>query len=336
MRSHFEQTQIKLPAHRLKRAVSLLIGAASILAIGSCDLLGMQNYSSLPPCVDSYCDCSDFTSQVLAQAVFDAFREDYYGLDRDGNGQACESVPIADLSLDWPTYFSNSEHLSLGNPSNAGKDNPNNLLIEKDSYVLSYSRARNVLNWASWRVDREWLGRTPRQDDFRPDGGLPRGFYQATSREYRRSGYDRGHMVPSGDRTATERDNSLTFLMTNIFPQARENNRGPWRELEEYGRDLVYQQGKSLYVVGGGYGNKGKAGKVTIPGRVWKVMVVLDEADDEVTRATEVIAVDMPNSDRIEEDWQVYRTTIDRIEIATGYDLLSEVPEDIQAAIESR
>ena len=313
-----------------------IVGWAAIATLlSSCDP-AVEGYANLPPCVDSYCDCSDFARQELAQLVIDTFKEDYYGLDRDKNGIACESVPQKDLSLDWATYFTNNEHLVLGNPSNAGKDNPDNLLIERDQYVISYSRDRNSLIWASWWVDDRWLGSTGRQDDFRPDGGLPKGFYQVTASEFRRSGYDRGHMVPSGDRTANPRDNSLTLLMTNIFPQADENNRGPWRELEEYGRALVYPQGKSLYVIGGVYGNKGKIGRVTVPGRIWKVMVVLDSPDDAVTRGTEVIAVDMPNSDRIESDWTLYRTTIDRIEIATGYDLLSETPESIQDVIESR
>lgn len=308
------------------------------LGVGGCDDLLTEDdvHAYLPPCTDSYCDCGDFASQALAQQVLESFDGDPYGLDRDRNGQACESVPQVDLSLDWATYFTNNEHLSLGNPSNAGQDNLNNLLIEREQYVLSYNRDRNVLNWASWRVDDRWLGSTDRQDDFRPDGGLPKGVYQATPGEYRRSGYDRGHMVPSGDRTANPRDNSSTFLMTNIFPQDPDNNRGPWRDLEAYGRDLVYQEGKALYVIAGTYGDKGSVGRVTVSGRVWKVMVVLDSPDDEVTRRTEVIAVDMPNSDRLQPNWELYRTTVDRIEIATGYDLLSEVSEDIQAAIESK
>ncbi len=98
----------------------------------------------------------------------------------------------------------------------------------------------------------------------------------------------------------------------------------------------MYQQGKAVYVIAGVYGDRGLVGRVTVPGRVWKVMVVLDAVDASVTRGTQVIAVDMPNSDRIESDWQQYRTTIDRIEIATGYDLLSEVPTGIQAAIEAQ
>ena len=311
--------------------------AVLTIACSGCSLLEEPDiFASLPPCVDSYCDCGDFKNQQLAQTVLSSFPEDYYGLDRDGNGLACERLPRADLSLHQATYFSNSEHLRLGNPSNADLEDPSNLLIERDQYVLSYSRDRNLLNWASWWVAPRWLGQSGRQDDFRVDGGLPQGFYQVTPGEYQRSGYDRGHMVASGDRTSTPKDNSITFLMTNIFPQARDNNRGPWRALEEYGRDLVYQQGKSLYVIGGTYGDKGSVGRATIPGRVWKVIVVMDSTEDRVTRRTEVIAVDMPNSDRIEDNWQAYRTTVDRIEIATGYDLLSDIPENIQAALESK
>ena len=321
----------------IRQGSALTIAAALSLGLSSCDeLLEDDIYASLPPCADSSCDCSDFISQDQAQQVLITFEDDVFNLDSDDNGTACESLPQGEIGLDWPTYFSNSEHLTFGNPSNAGKENPDNFLIERSQYVLSYSKNRNVLNWASWRVDDRWLGQTDRQDNFRPDGGLPKGFYQATPGEYRRSGYDRGHMVPSGDRTDTPQDNSITFLMTNIFPQASDNNRGPWRELEQYGRDLIRQEGKALYVIGGIYGEKDKVGRVTVPGRVWKVMVVLDDIDDDITRGTKVIAVDMPNSDRVDSDWQTYRTTVDRIEIATGYDLLSEVPESVQATIESR
>lgn len=327
-------TQVYRQFRWFRLVVAASVAALLAIGISTCNAPS-DLYASSPPCTDSYCDCSDFANQALAQDVLTAFKDDPYGLDKDGNGQACESLPRTDLIVDRAADFSNSEHLTFGNPSNAARDNPNNFLVEREPYVLSYSKARNGLNWASWRVDKRWLGSVDRQDNFSPDGELPEGFYQVTPGDYRRSGYDRGHMVPSGDRTLTPRDNSLTFLMTNIFPQVSANNRGPWRELEQYGRDLVQQKGKALYVIGGIYGDSGKVGRVTVPSRVWKVIVVLDNVKDDITRRTEVIAVDMPNSDRIEANWQTYRTTVDRIEIATGYNLLSEVSESIQAVIES-
>ncbi|MEA5466337.1 DNA/RNA non-specific endonuclease [Leptothoe sp. PORK10 BA2] len=294
----------------------------------------------LPPCVDQNCDCGDFISQDLAQLVFDDSDGDTYNLDGDGNGRACENLPQTTPELDWEAYFSNSPHLALGNPSHAGQENIDNYLIDREQYALAYSQSHGVLRWASWVLSRDWVGSTDRQDNFRPDGILPKGTYQVTPGDYTNSGYDRGHMVPSADRSATAQDNSSTFLMTNIFPQTADNNRGPWRELESYCRDLIYQQGKTLYIIGGIYGQQQPIAKERVipPSRTWKVVVIFEGEPtvDNVTDNTETIAVDMPNGNRLDEQWQTYQTSIDRIELATGYDLLSEVPEAVQAELEAR
>ena len=296
--------------------------------------------TSLPPCVNDDCNCGDFISQPLAQAVLDTFTGDPYSLDRDGNGQACEALPPLPPPLDAPTEVVSSPHLVLGNPSNAGTKNLNNFLIARKQYVLSYNRDRNLLNWASWEVDASWLGQVERQDDFRPDGALPPGTYQVTSRDYEGSGYDRGHIVPSADRNGTVDDNSATFLMTNIIPQTPDNNRGPWRDLESYIRDLVYQYDHSLHLYAGAYGERGQVGPnaVTVPSRLWKVVVVYDRMADGslgLTGETQIIAVDMPNRENVSEDWRHYQTSIDRIEIATGYDFLARLPDSLEAALEA-
>jgi len=94
-------------------------------------------------------------------------------------------------------------------------------------------------------------------------------------------------------------------------------------------------------VLGGIYGQRDTLAdnQINIPSRTWKVMLVFDQANPtaaDVTTQTEIIAVDMPNSRRVDDQWQTYLTSIDRIELATGYDLLSVIPEDIQAVIEAR
>ncbi|MBT9310930.1 DNA/RNA non-specific endonuclease [Leptothoe kymatousa] len=313
-----------------------------------CILTGCENLATeisdpnahLPPCVEQNCDCGDFISQELAQLVLDEFQGDPFKLDGDGNGQACERRPATTPELDWETYFSNSPHLVLGNPSHGGQENIDNYLIDREQYALAYSQSHGVLRWASWVLSPQWVGPAERQNDFRPDGILPKGTYQVTPRDYTGSGYDRGHMVPSADRTANEQDNSATFLMTNIFPQTAENNRGPWRELENYSRDLMYQQGKTLYIIAGIYGEQRPIAKdkVIPPSRTWKVIVVFDEEPsiENVTYSTQIIAVDMPNDTNLDEQWQSYQTSVDRIELATGYNLLSNIPEALQNELESR
>lgn len=232
-------------------------------------------------------------------------------------------------------------HLTLGNPSQAtaSLETPNNYLIEKPQYVLSYNRERGTANWVSWQLNQSWLGSIDRQDDFRPDETLPAGWYQVRPGDYASSGYDRGHLVPSADRTLTEADNSATFLMTNMIPQTPENNRQTWRELEEYSRELV-KQGKELYIVAGGSGSRRRLanGKITVPSHTWKVIVVLDQPGSGVKGVTEntpVIAVLIPNQNNL-KSWQNYQVSVDQLEVVTGYDFLSNVPAKIQTVIESK
>ncbi|NEQ96558.1 MAG: DNA/RNA non-specific endonuclease [Cyanothece sp. SIO2G6] len=234
---------------------------------------------------------------------------------------------------------SKPDHLLMGNPSNAGTE-PNNYLMLRPQYALSYNRDRATANWASWQLNQSWLGSTERQDDFRADTSLPIDWHQVDGNDYRGSGYDRGHLVPSGDRTNNRTDNSATFLMTNIIPQTPDNNREPWRDLEEYCRSLV-RQGKELYIIAGVDDGQVKLAdnQVTVPAFVWKVVVVLDKpglGTEGVVANTRVIAVNVPNADQVDDDWRTYRVTVDALESATGYDFLSAIPTDIQAVIESR
>src|SRR5215510_7666891 len=122
-----------------------------------------------------------------------------------------DNVQIGDFSSPPPT----SEHLTMGNPSNAvtNVNQPNNYLMEKPQYSMSYSRDNGGPNWVSWHLDSSWLGSTPRQDDFREDPTLPVGWYRVQATDFSGSGFDRGHMCPSADRTITVAANSATFLM---------------------------------------------------------------------------------------------------------------------------
>ena len=194
----------------------------------------------------------------------------------------------------------------------------------------------------------DWLGTADRQDDFRPDPALPESWYHVTASSYRGSGFDRGHNTPSADRTKTAEDNSATFLMTNMIPQAPENNQQTWANLEDYTRELV-ADGMEVYVIMGNYGKGGTGsngsastidnGNVTVPTRIWKVLVVLPEGDNDLQRisgSSRVIAVDTPNNNTVNADWGTYRTSVDVLEQATGYDLLSALSTQLQQALESK
>jgi endonuclease G len=234
--------------------------------------------------------------------------------------------------------------LLLGNPSNATPDinNENNYLMVKPQYTLSYNRSRATANWVAWRLESSWLGSTPRQDDFRPDSTLPLGWYQVTQNDYSGSGYDRGHMTPSGDRTNSVENNSATFLMTNMVPQLPANNQGPWEEFESYCRTLA-GQGNEIYIVSGPVGNIGTIanGRIVVPEYTWKVVLILPNGTNDlqrVTRATRAFGIVVPNFPplNINAPWRQFRVTVDAVENVTGFNFFSNVPKNTQELIERR
>ena len=231
--------------------------------------------------------------------------------------------------------------LALGNPSNAGAADPNNYLLVNNYFALSYNRDKAIPNWAAWRISPAEIGDFPRPepDPFRPDDRLPKGWKRVTPSDYTGSGFDRGHLAPSADRSGSVEAMTATFLMTNMTPQTGDLNRGPWAKLEAYLRTLV-TRGNDVYIYAGVYGENGKLkNKVSVPTNDWKVAVAVPTGSSvsDINENTRVIAVDMPNVKGIKNaDWQVYRTTVRQIEQNTGYNLISNLPQNIQDALETK
>lgn len=129
----------------------------------------------------------------------------------------------------------------LGNPTGATAD-PNNhqhYLIQRDIQALDYSDNLRQVNWASWHYTSGDSGSSGRSDAFAADTNLPPNFYWVQATDYSGSGYDRGHMCPSADRTDTYAHNVDTFRMSNMIPQAPDNNQGVWANLETYSRAIA-------------------------------------------------------------------------------------------------
>ena len=228
----------------------------------------------------------------------------------------------------------NNINISNNNPSQADSKNLNNLLIVKEEYILSYNCSKGIANWVGWRTSESDLGDLSRSDDFREDESLPKKCYQVDEKDYKGSGYDRGHLMPSGDRTKSKSANSSSFLMINMLPQHPSNNREIWRELEQYSRKLV-NRGLKLYTFAGGNGqiktiNKGK---ISVPRNVWKVILIENKRSGEV----KAIAVIMPNSEKVKKtDWTDYLVTVDKVESVTGYDFFAYLSDDVEEKIESK
>ncbi|HWW74816.1 MAG TPA: DNA/RNA non-specific endonuclease [Pyrinomonadaceae bacterium] len=236
-----------------------------------------------------------------------------------------------------------SLNVALGEPSGATDDpsNKNDYLLVKPQYVLSYNNEKGGPNWVSWRLEAADIGDVERQNNFHAEQSLPAGFKRVTPEDYTGTGFDRGHVCNSKDRTKTAADNSETFSMANMLPQTPDLNRQVWESLESYCRTLA-QKGNQLFIVAGGYGSAktiGRANKVNVPTNCWKIVLVLPAGTD-ISRADKnarVIAVDMPNTSGISLDtWQKYVTTVRDIEQKTGYHFFTDLPPDVADALKSK
>ena len=251
--------------------------------------------------------------------------------------------------------------LYFGNPTDSMPDSEMNAnyLMVKSQYTLSYNTRTLCPNWAAWHLDKSNMGPADRCDDFRPDEDLPEAWYgvKKADYQYNKYGFDRGHVCPSADRTATKLDNSMTFLMTNMVPQSPDNNRVIWMHFENYERELV-NKGNEVYIIAGPYGTGGTSQKGTfdeipitlkskevlhmnVPAYTWKVLIAIPDGGDDISRIDEeaiIIAINVPNRMGMGKtgDWEQYICSVDEIEDMTGYDFFELLPDDVEDALESR
>ncbi|GAB2700992.1 hypothetical protein GCM10027037_27520 [Mucilaginibacter koreensis] len=253
------------------------------------------------------------------------------------------------VGADAPPASGDNNNLLFGNPSGANNALLDNYLLNQGYYTESYSSSRGTPNWVSWHLDAtNTTNATGRLDNFAGFNGLPSSMYVVQSNSYSGTGFDRGHNCPSADRTSSANANAATFLMTNMIPQAPQNNQQTWNNLEGYLRNQV-GAGNEVYIIMGSYGTGGVGSKstatvttidnghVTVPSNVWKVAVIIPNGNGDllrVTNNTRVIAVNTPNVNSINTDWTKYIVSVRDIEKATGYNLLSSLPQSVQDAIE--
>jgi endonuclease G len=249
---------------------------------------------------------------------------------------------------DEPGQLLTNRNVRFGMPAGAKADPAQRdaYLIERAQYVLSYNDSKKTSNWVCWNLNKDDIGKTERAPGFEPDPDLPKDFLHVKQSDYTGSGFDRGHMCPSKDRSDSPDNNRITFYTTNIVPQAPNCNRKGWERFEAHCRDLIHNGGE-LYIAAGPHGQGGtgehgerktvgKAAEVTVPAAVWKVVLVLPDRDAVPTQTTRTLAVWMPNDQTVTGDWKQYAVSVAEVEKRTGYKFFPLVPDDVATPIKGR
>lgn len=204
--------------------------------------------------------------------------------------------------------------------------------IRHTHFALCYDEEHEQPRWTVHILDGAKLreGRVRRTQDFRPDPKVTTRSAQLS--DYRRSGYDRGHLVPAGDFKWDSTGMSETFYMSNMSPQIHEFNAGIWEEVESTVRSWARRKGR-LVVYTGPVLNKiqqrvGES-RVSVPGAFYKVVYHLDEKNP----AAAAFLVPHAPSRRAPTDFLV---PVDSVEKVTGIDFFPALPDALEEKIESR
>ena len=119
------------------------------------------------------------------------------------------------------------------------------------NYSFCYDKTLHVAHWVAYPLHSVYRGSIDRTDDFQYDPKVDYSWQPNLAAGSYRGSYDRGHQLPSADRTATRELNLQTFYATNMTPQLNRLNQDMWANLEAKVRAQICND--TLYVVTGCY-----------------------------------------------------------------------------------
>ena len=203
-------------------------------------------------------------------------------------------------------------------------------IVHHDGYSLSYHETHEQAEWVAYELKRSHLSNTNfKRPYFEIDKAVSTG--SAHWRNYKNSGYDRGHLCPAADRKYSQEAHDETFLTSNISPQKPGFNAGIWNTLEQKVRYWARKYDGVFVVTGGILNNDLKGiGKedVSVPDYFYKVLI------DRNSGPTKMIAFLIPhnNSDRPLYEFVV---SVDEIETMTGIDFFTALDDQIENELEA-
>ncbi len=200
--------------------------------------------------------------------------------------------------------------------------------VTHSSYSLVFNQNTKQADWVAYKLAYYQLDKNyTRKNKFTPD--TVQSIVTATNNDYKKSGYDRGHLVPAADRIWNEQALEETFLFSNISPQLPSFNRGVWKSIEEQTR-VWAELYDSIYICTGPYFENTDISigeNVTVPTHFYKTILVYNDT------IQQAVAFFFPHSN-ITDDFLNYSAPIDSIEQILKIDLYHLLPNKVEKRIE--
>jgi len=146
--------------------------------------------------------------------------------------------------------------------------------IHHKAYSTTFSKSKHYPIKVEWWVTKNSLvcnNKAKRGDKFIPDPKLANETDLQSS--YTGQGFDRGHNFPAADAACDQVSNDESFYFSNMTAQYPALNRGDWKSLESFTRELALKN-DSIKVWCGSIGKIKKIGNVSVPTQCWKVIYI--------------------------------------------------------------
>ena len=202
------------------------------------------------------------------------------------------------------------------------------LILYRKGYTVSYNRKNKIPNWVAWQLTPNRLEeRCSRTNKFLTDPDITDG---VTTKDYKGTCIDRGHMCPAGDNRWNKQAMIESFYMTNICPQDHNLNRGDWKDLEEACRMWANKEGR-IYIVCGPilYNKKHRTiskQRIVVPEAFFKVILCMGKSPKAIGFIYKNTSGNYP--------LDTYVNSIDEVEKITGIDFFPSLPDNLETKIE--
>jgi len=195
-------------------------------------------------------------------------------------------------------------------------------IVMHEHYMLSYSEPHEQAEWVAYTLKKSHLTYDDRERPYFIEDPYVT-TKSADWRNYKGSGYDRGHLCPAGDRRFSEYAYNETFYTSNISPQEKYFNAGVWNRLEQKVRQWAKKY-KTVSVITGGvlkdtFHEIGEE-DVTVPEAFYKV--VIREKGQEI----KVLAFLIPHEES-DQPLKSFLVPLRTIETKTGLDFFYKTSE---------
>lgn len=234
---------------------------------------------------------------------------------------SCKQIEVENLETN-ENAFEISKSFNYFPTSTSGK------IYNHDAYSFSYVEDHEQAEWVAYELN---------DSDFSNSNNYNRPYFNqdplvesrsADWRNYKKSGYNKGHLCPAGDRKKSYDLYKETFFTSNATPQLHKFNAGIWNRLEQKTRYWATKH-NGIYVATGGVLTKdlktiGEE-KVSVPNYFYKILLTKD--------GKKMIGFLVPHKESKKALYE-YSVSVDEIEKATGIDFFPELDDIIENELE--